>query len=60
GSWKKVVNLMKLLINSKSALLLAIQRVTQINKGRGTAGVDGIVRLVGYKPCLIRAWGISR
>jgi len=30
------------LINSKEAKLLAIRRITQENKGKATAGVDGI------------------
>ena len=35
----------KLLLKSKSAKLLAVRRVTQINKGRKTAGVDGVKSL---------------
>ncbi|AOY80408.1 group II intron reverse transcriptase/maturase [Moorena producens JHB] len=61
GNWKKVVNLMKLLINSKSALLLAIQRVTQINKGKGTAGVDGIITLTHrQRTNLVKKWDWSK
>lgn len=36
GSWKKVRSLMKLLQRSFSALLSAIQKVTQKNKGSAT------------------------
>lgn len=43
GSWNKVRSLMKLILKSRYALLLAIRKVTQINKGRKTAGIDGIV-----------------
>lgn len=45
GSWNKVRDLMKLLQRSFSALLLAIQKVTQMNQGRNTAGVDGFVAI---------------
>ena len=45
GSWNKVRSLMKLLLRSHSALLVAIRKVTYINQGRKTAGVDGIVAL---------------
>lgn len=38
--WVKVRNLQLLLSNSRNNKLLAIKRVTQINKGRNTAGVD--------------------
>lgn len=37
--------LQKLLLKSKSAKLLAVKRVTQINKGKKTAGVDGVASL---------------
>lgn len=38
---RRVRNLQRLLIRSQAALLLSIRRVTQINKGKRTAGVDG-------------------
>ena len=39
----KVKNLQKLLVRSSSAKLLAIRRVTQINRGKKTPGIDGVV-----------------
>jgi RNA-directed DNA polymerase len=45
GDWKRVHRLQKLLLKSKSAKLLAVRRVTQINKGKKTAGVDGVKSL---------------
>ncbi|MEM1408468.1 MAG: group II intron reverse transcriptase/maturase [Bacteroidota bacterium] len=39
-SWKKVRALQRLLVNSTSAKVLAIRRVTE-NKGKRTAGIDG-------------------
>jgi len=38
---RKVRNLQRMLINSKAVLLLAIRRVTQMNKGKRTSGIDG-------------------
>lgn len=41
GENRRVRDLQRMLINSQSALLISIRRVTQINKGKRTAGVDG-------------------
>lgn len=38
---RKVRNLQRMLANSNAALLLAIKKVTQINKGKRTYGIDG-------------------
>lgn len=43
--WKRTKRLQKLLLKSKSAKLLAVRRVTQINKGKKTAGIDGVKSL---------------
>ena len=45
GQKRKVRDLQRLLIHSQAALLLSIKRVTQSNKGKKTAGVDGFVAL---------------
>lgn len=45
GDKKNVNNLMKLLVRSESAKLLAIHAITQKNKGRTTPGIDGKVYL---------------
>ena len=45
GMKRKVRELQRLLMNSKSALLISIKRITQINKGKKTAGVDGFTVL---------------
>ena len=42
---RKVRDLQRMLIRSKSALLMSIRRVTQTNKGKRTAGVDGFKAL---------------
>ena len=45
GLKRKIRKLQRLMIRSKANLLLSIKRVTQINKGKQTAGVDGQVVL---------------
>jgi len=45
GDKRKVRELQRLLMHSKAALLLSIRRITQINKGKKTAGVDGFTVL---------------
>lgn len=40
NQWNKVRSLMKLMLRSKSNLLVSVRRATQENKGRKTAGVD--------------------
>lgn len=45
GQKRKVRKLQRLMIRSNSNLLLSIKRVTQINKGKRTAGVDGEIAL---------------
>ena len=45
GDHKKVRNLQKLMLRSHSNTLVSVQRVTELNAGRATAGVDGEVAL---------------
>jgi RNA-directed DNA polymerase len=45
GDGKTVRKLQRLLMKSRSAKLLAVRRVTQDNRGKQTAGVDGIKSL---------------
>lgn len=45
GDSRKVRNLQRLLVRSKAMLLVSIKKVTQINKGKKTAGVDGEIVL---------------
>lgn len=45
GQKRKVRKLQRLMIRSNANLLLSIKRVTQINKGKQTAGVDGEIAL---------------
>jgi len=41
GDKRKVRDLQRMLMNSEAALLVSIRRVTQLNRGKRTAGVDG-------------------
>jgi RNA-directed DNA polymerase len=45
GDLKRVRNLQKLMLRSRSNTLLAVRRVTEVNAGRLTAGVDGRIVL---------------
>jgi RNA-directed DNA polymerase len=47
GDLKRVRNLQKLMLRSRSNTLLGVRRVTEINAGRLTAGVDGRIVLDG-------------
>jgi len=41
GDYRKVRSLQKLILKSRSAQLMAVRQVTQLNKGKKTAGIDG-------------------
>ncbi len=41
GTWHKVRNLQKLMLRSRANALVSVRRVTEINAGRKTAGIDG-------------------
>ncbi len=43
GDLPKVRNLQKLMLRSRANALLSVRRVTELNAGRKTAGIDGVV-----------------
>jgi RNA-directed DNA polymerase len=43
GNYRKVRNLQKLMLRSRSNALLAVRRVSQVNRGKDTPGVDMLV-----------------
>jgi len=43
GEWAKVRDLQRLMLRSRSNTLVSVRRVTQINQGKRTAGVDKVV-----------------
>ena len=69
--WRKVRLLQDKLVSSLSAKLLAVRRVSEMNQGKRTAGVDGIAWLTpeaklngalslvkqGYKPSPLKKIG---
>lgn len=56
--WNVVRSLMKLMIRSYCNLLISVRRVTQKNKGKKTAGVDGEVALTPKaRMALVRSMG---
>ncbi len=46
GDLKRVRSLQKLMLRSRANTLLSVRRVTELNAGRGTAGIDGKVVLL--------------
>jgi RNA-directed DNA polymerase len=56
GDPKRVRNLQKLMLRSRANTLLSVRRVTQINAGRATAGVDGEVVLQDRERVELAAW----
>src|SRR5579862_4565032 len=45
GQWNRVRSLMKLMLRSRDNLLLSVRKVTQVNQGRKTPGIDNRVYL---------------
>jgi RNA-directed DNA polymerase len=56
GDLKKVRNLQKLMLRSRSSALVSVRRVTEINTGRKTAGVDGRIVLASWEKADMAAW----
>src|SRR5215813_3220052 len=46
GDLKRVRNLQKLMLRSRANALVGVRRVTEINAGRKTAGIDGRIVLL--------------
>src|ERR1700757_805244 len=56
GDLKKGRSLQKLMLRSRANALLSVRRVTEVNAGRKTAGVDGRVVLAGWEKADMAAW----
>ena len=56
GDWKKVRNLQKLMLRSRANALVSVRRVTEINAGRKTAGVDGRLVVDDRDKAEMAAW----
>ena len=56
GDLKKVRSLQKMMLRSRSNALVSVRRVTEINAGRKTAGVDGRIVLDSRKKADMAIW----
>jgi RNA-directed DNA polymerase len=56
GEHRKVRSLQRLMLRSRANALLATRRVTQINQGRRTAGIDGLTALHGEDRAELARW----
>ncbi|HEY2576157.1 MAG TPA: group II intron reverse transcriptase/maturase [Streptosporangiaceae bacterium] len=56
GDLKKVRNLQELLLRSRANALVSVRRVTEVNAGRKTAGVDGRIVLTGREKAEMATW----
>jgi len=56
GDLKRVRSLQKLMLRSRSNTLVSVRRVTEVNAGRKTAGVDGQVALTPQDRADLAGW----
>jgi RNA-directed DNA polymerase len=56
GDLRKVRNLQKLMLRSRSNTLVSVRRVTELNAGRMTAGIDGQVALTDTDKKSLTLW----
>src|SRR3989442_7218915 len=56
GDSKRVRNLQKLMLRSRANALMSVRRVTEINAGRATAGIDGRTVLVDEQKVELVEW----
>jgi RNA-directed DNA polymerase len=56
GQHRKARSLQRLMLRSKANALVATRRVTQINEGRRTAGIDGLTALWGPDRVDLARW----
>ncbi|MFE4622710.1 reverse transcriptase N-terminal domain-containing protein [Streptomyces mirabilis] len=56
GDLKKVRNLQKLMLRSRANALMSVRRVTELNAGRATAGIDGKTALLPQSKAALADW----
>src|SRR6266700_5784142 len=56
GDLRKVRSLQKLMLRSRAGALVSVRRVTEVNAGRKTAGVDGRIVLAGWEKAEMASW----
>jgi RNA-directed DNA polymerase len=60
GDLKRVRNLQKLMLRSRANTLVSVRRVTEVNAGRKTPGVDGRVALLPQAKAELAVWAQDR
>ena len=60
GDLKRVRNLQKLMLRSRANALVSVRRVTEVNAGRKTAGIDGQVVLMAPVKAELADWAQHR
>ena len=56
GDHKRVRNLQKLMLRSRSNALLSVRRVAEVNAGRLTAGIDGVTAALASQKAELADW----
>jgi len=56
GDLARVRNLQKLMLRSRANALMSVRRVTEINTGRKTAGIDGKTALLASEKAALADW----
>src|SRR5271165_3449921 len=56
GDLRKVRSLQRLMLRSRANALVSVRRVTEVNAGRKTAGVDGRVVLASREKADLAVW----
>ncbi|WP_329359667.1 reverse transcriptase N-terminal domain-containing protein [Streptomyces sp. NBC_01483] len=56
GDLAKVRNLQKLMLRSRANTLISVRRVTEVNAGRKTAGIDGRTALLPQSKAELADW----
>jgi len=56
GDLKKVRNLQRLMLRSRANALISVRRVTEVNAGRKTPGIDGKVVLMASQKAGLADW----
>ena len=56
GDLARVRNLQKLMLRSRANALMSVRRVTEVNAGRETAGVDGKIALLASQKAELADW----
>ena len=60
GTSSRVRSLQKLMLRSRANALVSVRRVTELNAGRATAGIDGNTALVAESKAELADWLVHR